>query len=85
MFRHSVRRFATTAARRAAAAPVAAHEPSVHTLAVSKAQGVAKGLTGGMFSSRRFLMLYLGPSCRGLGLPCLFSVYAAGMRYDEMR
>ncbi|KAI1168596.1 cysteine synthase (O-acetylserine (thiol)-lyase-like protein) [Nemania serpens] len=46
MFRHSVRRFATTAARRAAAAPVAAHEPSVHTLAVSKAQGVAKGLTG---------------------------------------
>ncbi|KAI1110012.1 cysteine synthase (O-acetylserine (thiol)-lyase-like protein) [Nemania sp. NC0429] len=45
MFRHSVRRFATTAARRAAA-PVAAHEPSAHTLAVSKAQGIAKGLTG---------------------------------------
>ncbi|KAI1754369.1 cysteine synthase (O-acetylserine (thiol)-lyase-like protein) [Xylaria castorea] len=45
MFRHSVRRFATTAARRAVA-PVASHEPSAHTLAVSKAQGVAKGLTG---------------------------------------
>ncbi|KAI1180032.1 cysteine synthase (O-acetylserine (thiol)-lyase-like protein) [Nemania sp. FL0916] len=45
MFRHSVRRFATTAARRAVA-PAAAHEPSPYTLAVSKAQGVAKGLTG---------------------------------------
>ncbi|KAI0911485.1 cysteine synthase (O-acetylserine (thiol)-lyase-like protein) [Ustulina deusta] len=45
MFRHSVRRFATTTARRAVA-PVAAHEPSPYTLAVSKAQGVAKGLTG---------------------------------------
>ncbi|KAI0433971.1 cysteine synthase (O-acetylserine (thiol)-lyase-like protein) [Xylaria sp. FL1042] len=45
MFRQSVRRFATTTARRAAA-PAAAHEPSPHTLAVSKAQGIAKGLTG---------------------------------------
>ena len=47
MFRQSVRRFATTTARRAVA-PAAAHEPSPHTLAVSKAQGIAKGLTGGM-------------------------------------
>ncbi|KAI1281449.1 cysteine synthase (O-acetylserine (thiol)-lyase-like protein) [Xylaria sp. FL0933] len=45
MFRQSVRRFATTTARRAVA-PAAAHEPSPHTLAVSKAQGIAKGLTG---------------------------------------
>ncbi|KAI4869446.1 cysteine synthase (O-acetylserine (thiol)-lyase-like protein) [Hypoxylon rubiginosum] len=43
MFRHGVRRIATTAARRAAAA---AKDPSAHTLAVSKAQGIAKGLTG---------------------------------------
>jgi cysteine synthase A len=47
MFRHSVRRFATTAARRAVA-PAAAHEPSPYTIAISKAQGIAKGLTGGM-------------------------------------
>ncbi|KAI1777928.1 cysteine synthase [Hypoxylon cercidicola] len=47
MFRHSVRRIATTAARRAATiAPAAAKDPSPHTLAVSKAQGIAKGLTG---------------------------------------
>ncbi|XXH04641.1 hypothetical protein Hte_011059 [Hypoxylon texense] len=47
MFRHGVRRIATTAARRAATiAPAAAKEPSPHTLAVSKAQGIAKGLTG---------------------------------------
>ncbi|KAI0180496.1 cysteine synthase (O-acetylserine (thiol)-lyase-like protein) [Hypoxylon sp. FL1284] len=47
MFRHGVRRIATTAARRAAtAAPVAAKAPSPHTLAVSKAQGISKGLTG---------------------------------------
>ncbi|RYO77972.1 hypothetical protein DL766_007202 [Monosporascus sp. MC13-8B] len=45
MFRQSVRRFATTA-RKAAVAPVPAAEPSAHTLAVSKAQGIAKGLTG---------------------------------------
>ncbi|RWA08141.1 hypothetical protein EKO27_g6971, partial [Xylaria grammica] len=45
MFRHSVRRFATTTVRKAVA-PVAAHEPSSYTLAVSKAQGVAQGLTG---------------------------------------
>ncbi|KAI1378208.1 cysteine synthase [Hypoxylon crocopeplum] len=46
MFRHSVRRIATTARRAAAVAPVAAKDPSPHTLAVSKAQGIAKGLTG---------------------------------------
>ncbi|KAI1800053.1 cysteine synthase (O-acetylserine (thiol)-lyase-like protein) [Daldinia bambusicola] len=48
MFRHSVRTIATTAARRAAAvAPAAAaNPPSQHLLAVSKAQGIAKGLTG---------------------------------------
>ncbi|KAI8625272.1 cysteine synthase (O-acetylserine (thiol)-lyase-like protein) [Xylariaceae sp. FL1651] len=45
MFRHSVRRFATTAARRAVAA-AAANDPNPYTLAVSKAQGVARGLTG---------------------------------------
>ncbi|GAP89607.1 putative cysteine synthase [Rosellinia necatrix] len=45
MFGHSVRRFATAAARRAVA-PVVAHEPSPYTLAVSKAQGVVNGLTG---------------------------------------
>ena len=49
MFRQSVRRFATTA-RRAAAdhpAPVPAAAPSPYTLGISKAQGIAKGLTGG--------------------------------------
>ncbi|KAI2469268.1 cysteine synthase [Annulohypoxylon bovei var. microspora] len=47
MFRHSVRRISTTARRAAAAAaPVVAKPPSPYTLAVSKAQGVAKGLTG---------------------------------------
>lgn len=46
MFRHSVRRFATTAARKAVA-PAVAHEPSPYTIAVSKVQGVANGLTGG--------------------------------------
>ncbi|KAI0395323.1 cysteine synthase (O-acetylserine (thiol)-lyase-like protein) [Xylariaceae sp. FL0594] len=46
MFRQSVRRFATTAARKAVAPPAVAHEPSAYTIAVSKAQGVAKGLTG---------------------------------------
>ena len=40
MFRHSVRRLA--------AAAVKAADPSAHTMAVSKAQGIAKGLTGGM-------------------------------------
>lgn len=44
MFRHNVRRFATTTARRVA--PAIAHEPSAYTLAVSRAQGIAKGLTG---------------------------------------
>ncbi|KAL3964579.1 hypothetical protein ACCO45_001583 [Purpureocillium lilacinum] len=38
MFRHSARRLAVAAAKAA--------EPSAHTLAVSKAQGIAKGLTG---------------------------------------
>ncbi|KAI0603478.1 cysteine synthase (O-acetylserine (thiol)-lyase-like protein) [Biscogniauxia sp. FL1348] len=47
MFRHSVRRFATTAARRAVApSPVPANPPSPLTIKVSEAQGVAKGLTG---------------------------------------
>ncbi|KAI0145713.1 cysteine synthase [Hypoxylon sp. NC0597] len=46
MFRTSVRRIATTARRAAAVAPAAAKEPSPHTIAVSKAQGIAKGLTG---------------------------------------
>ncbi|KAK3901397.1 tryptophan synthase beta subunit-like PLP-dependent enzyme [Staphylotrichum tortipilum] len=47
MFRHgarTARAFATSAARPAAAAAAAA--PSQHLLAVSKAQGIAKGLTG---------------------------------------
>ncbi|KAI1494733.1 tryptophan synthase beta subunit-like PLP-dependent enzyme [Biscogniauxia mediterranea] len=47
MFRHSVRRFATTAARRAVApSPVPANAPSPLTIKVSEAQGIAKGLTG---------------------------------------
>ncbi|KAI1414700.1 cysteine synthase [Hypoxylon sp. FL1857] len=46
MFRTSVRRIATTARRAAAVAPAAAKDPSPHTIAVSKAQGIAKGLTG---------------------------------------
>ena len=40
MFRHGIRTFATSALR-------AASEPSAYTLAVSRAQGVSKGLTGG--------------------------------------
>jgi cysteine synthase len=39
--------FRRTAVRLAAAA-VKAADPTAHTLAVSKAQGVAKGLTGGL-------------------------------------
>ncbi|KAI1082276.1 PALP-domain-containing protein [Whalleya microplaca] len=46
MFRQSVRRFATTARRAAVAPPAPAAAPSPYTLAVSKAQGVARGLTG---------------------------------------
>ncbi|KAI5928550.1 tryptophan synthase beta subunit-like PLP-dependent enzyme [Camillea tinctor] len=47
MFRHSVRRFATTAVRRnAAPIPAPANAPSAVTINVSTAQGVAKGLTG---------------------------------------
>ncbi|KAI1640914.1 tryptophan synthase beta subunit-like PLP-dependent enzyme [Biscogniauxia mediterranea] len=47
MFRQSVRRFATTAARRAVApSPVPANAPSPLTIKVSEAQGIAKGLTG---------------------------------------
>ncbi|KAL7626322.1 Cysteine synthase 1 [Parahypoxylon ruwenzoriense] len=45
MFRHGVRRLTTTARRAAASAPVAAKEPSPRTLAISKAQGIANGLT----------------------------------------
>lgn len=44
MLRQSVRRFATTAVRRAAA-PAAAHDPAPRTIAVSQAQGVSRGLT----------------------------------------
>lgn len=44
MFRHSVRRLAIAAAR-------APEPPTAYTLAVSKAQNVAKGLTGGEFSA----------------------------------
>lgn len=46
MFRRSAARFAIAAAKAA--------EPSAHTLAVSQAQGVAKGLTGGMCHSNAF-------------------------------
>jgi cysteine synthase A len=45
MFRHGARSFATSAQR--AAAAVAAAEPSQHLINVAKAQGIAKGLTGG--------------------------------------
>ncbi|CAJ2506429.1 Uu.00g005590.m01.CDS01 [Anthostomella pinea] len=65
MFRHSVRRFATTAARRAAAAPAA--DPSPYTLAVSKAQGVAKGLTGGNTPLIRLNKLSAQTGCDVLG------------------
>jgi len=41
MFRRGARTFATCARRMAEA-------PSAHTIAVSKAQGVAHGLTGGV-------------------------------------
>ena len=55
MFRQSVRRFATTTARRAGATaagnPVPAAAPSAYTLGISKAQGIAKGLTGGTCSA----------------------------------
>ncbi|KAK4248385.1 cysteine synthase [Corynascus novoguineensis] len=43
MFRHGARSFATSAHRLAVAA---AAEPTQHLIAVSKAQGIAKGLTG---------------------------------------
>jgi hypothetical protein len=46
MFRHGLRSLSTTAARYAAAA-VPAAEPTAYTIGLSKAQGVAKGLTGG--------------------------------------
>lgn len=45
MFRHGARSFATSARYLAAAA-----EPSQHLISVSKAQGIAKGLTGGNIS-----------------------------------
>jgi hypothetical protein len=50
MFRYGVRRITTSSALRAAAA--AAAEPSQHTINVSTAQGVARGLTGGAQSRR---------------------------------
>ncbi|KAK4123603.1 cysteine synthase [Parathielavia appendiculata] len=43
MFRHGARSFATSAKRLAVAA---AAEPTQHLIAVSKAQGIARGLTG---------------------------------------
>lgn len=46
MFRHGARSFATSARRLDVAA---AHKPTQHLMAVSKAQGVAKGLTGGIY------------------------------------
>ncbi|KAI5867968.1 cysteine synthase (O-acetylserine (thiol)-lyase-like protein) [Durotheca rogersii] len=51
MFRQGARRLTTTVRRAAAAAatttaPAPANGPSPHTIAVSKAQGIAKGLTG---------------------------------------
>lgn len=45
MFRHGARTFATSAQRLAA---TVAAEPSQHLIGVSKAQGIAKGLTGGI-------------------------------------
>jgi cysteine synthase A len=45
MFRHGARTFATSAQRLAAAAA----EPSQHLINLSKAQGVAKGLTAGAY------------------------------------
>lgn len=52
MLRQSVRRFATTAVRRAVA-PAAAHDPAPRTIAVSQAQGVSRGLTEGTNFTRR--------------------------------
>ncbi|KAL2164676.1 hypothetical protein VTH06DRAFT_3893 [Thermothelomyces fergusii] len=46
MFRHGARSFATSARRLAVAAAAAAAEPTQHLIAVSKAQGIARGLTG---------------------------------------
>ncbi|KAI1268684.1 cysteine synthase (O-acetylserine (thiol)-lyase-like protein) [Xylariaceae sp. FL1019] len=68
MFRHSVRRFATSAARRAVA-PAAAHEPSPYTLAVSKAQGVAQGLTGAIGNTPLIKLNHLSAAtgCNVLG------------------
>ena len=43
MFRHGARTFATSAQRLAAFAA----EPNQHLVGVAKAQGIAKGLTGG--------------------------------------
>ncbi|KAI0902317.1 cysteine synthase [Annulohypoxylon nitens] len=70
MFRHSVRRISTTARRAAAAAaPVAAKPPSPHTLAVSKAQGIAKGLTGAIGNTPLIRMNHLSEQtgCEVLG------------------
>ena len=47
MFRLRVRTFATTA-RRAAETVAQMEAPNQYGIAVSKAQGVVKGLTGGM-------------------------------------
>lgn len=50
MFRHGARSFVTSA-RRLAVTPAAAAEPTQHLIAVSKAQGIAKGLTGGKYET----------------------------------
>lgn len=49
MFRLGVRRFATTTVR-AAETAAQMEAPNQYGVAVSKAQGVVKGLTGGGFS-----------------------------------
>lgn len=51
MFRHTARRLAVAA--------VKAAEPSSYTLAVSGAQGVARGLTGGSSSALLLLVSVL--------------------------
>ena len=49
MFRTSVRRFATTATRSAeAVAQAESRNATAYGISVSKAQGVVKGLTGGI-------------------------------------
>ena len=51
MFRYGARTFVTSARRLA--------EPSAHTIRVSKAQGIARGLTEGMIFHRPYPILPL--------------------------